>query len=121
VALSAVIGHTNGFERWLGARLLLRTERPVPLDEGLLLGDGRFRYLDGKTGKETLSEPLMRPIAGKGTSQDWVIPLVQRLIREGKQAIVFRETKGKTRGCANYLAQALGLPPAASALSMMWW
>ena len=74
VALSAVIGETNGFERWLDARLLRRTERPVPLDEGLLLGDGRFRYLDGRTGEEVTSEPLIRRAFGKGTSQDWVIP-----------------------------------------------
>ncbi|MFX7926572.1 hypothetical protein ABTK22_19715, partial [Acinetobacter baumannii] len=37
IALSAVIGDTNGLEQWLGARLLRRTERPVPLEEGLLL------------------------------------------------------------------------------------
>ena len=46
IALSAVIGDTNGLERWLGARLLRRTERPVPLDEGILMADGRFRYVD---------------------------------------------------------------------------
>ena len=34
IALSAVIGDTNGLERWLGARLLRRTERPVPLERG---------------------------------------------------------------------------------------
>ena len=52
IALSAVIGDTNGLERWLGARLLRRTERPVPLDEGILLADGRFRYVDasGRSG-----------------------------------------------------------------------
>ena len=50
IALSAVIGDTNGLERWLGGRLLRRVERPVPLDEGALCCDGRFRYLDGDTG-----------------------------------------------------------------------
>ena len=119
IALSAVIGDTNGLERWLDARLLRRTERPVPLDEGLLLGDGSFRYLDGKTGKETRSTPLIHRVFGKGSSQDWVIPLVQRLVGEGKQVIVFREVKGETRGCANYLAEALGLPPASSAIGML--
>jgi len=119
VALSAVIGNANGFERWLGARLLRRTERPVPLDEGLLLRDGRFRYLDGKSGEEVISDPVIRPVIGKGSSQDWVIPLVQRLVREGKQVIVFRETKGEARGCANYLANALGLSPAHDALAML--
>ena len=120
VALSAVIGNTNGFERWLGARLLRRTERPVPLDEGLLLRDGRFHYLDGKTGAETVSASLIRPIVGgKGSSQDWVIPLAQLLIHEGRQIIVFRETKGEARGCANYLAESLGLPPATAALQTL--
>ena len=36
IALSAVIGDTNGLERWLGGRLLRRNERPVPLDEGIV-------------------------------------------------------------------------------------
>src|SRR5439155_20681163 len=46
ILLSAVIGDTNGLERWLGARLLRRTERPVLLDEGIVRGDGSFRYVD---------------------------------------------------------------------------
>lgn len=33
VALSAVIGNTNGFEHWLHCRALVRTQRPVPLEE----------------------------------------------------------------------------------------
>jgi helicase len=32
VALSAVIGDSNGLERWLDARLVQRTQRPVPLE-----------------------------------------------------------------------------------------
>lgn len=119
VALSAVIGDANGFDRWLGARLLRRIERPVPLDEGLLLQDGSFRYLHGDTGAETRTNPLIHRNFGKGSSQDWVIPLAQRLAAEGKQVIVFRETKGEARGCANYLAENLGLPPAKSAIAAL--
>src|SRR5262249_2256508 len=33
--------------------------------------------------------------------------------------IVFRETKGEARGCANYLAEALRLPPAQVALDAL--
>jgi len=116
IALSAVIGDTNGLERWLGARLLRRTNRPVPLDEGLLLGDGRFRFLDADKNKERVTGPIIRPSYGKGSSQDWIIPLLRKLVQDGQQVIVFRETKGETRGCASYLAQALGLPPATAAL-----
>lgn len=119
IALSAVIGDTNGLEDWLGARLLRRTERPVPLDEGLLLGDGRFRFIDPSSGEERISEPLIRPQLGKGSSQDWIIPLVRKLVSEGQQVIVFRETKGEARGTANYLAAALALPAAADAIAQM--
>jgi replicative superfamily II helicase len=119
IALSAVIGDTNGLERWLGARLLRRTERPVPLDEGLLLSDGCFRYLDAETGVEMKSAPKIQRLFSKGSSQDWVIPLVDKLVSEGKQVIVFRETKGEAKGCALYLAQSLRLPPAAEALAAL--
>jgi helicase len=119
IALSAVIGDTNGLERWLGARLLRRHERPVPLDEGLLRADGRFRYIDSATGKEIISPAIIRPRYEKGSSQDWIIPLVMKLVAEGQQVIVFREQKGQTRGCAKYLAAALGLPPAESAVEQL--
>jgi helicase len=118
IALSAVIGDTNGFERWLGARLLRRTERPVPLREGILRPDCRFRHL-APDGTEQMLEPLVRREHRKGSSQDWIVPLVRHLVGEGKQVIVFRETKGDARGCARYLAQALNLPPAQAALDSL--
>ena len=116
IALSAVIGDTNGLERWLGGRLLRRVERPVPLDEGALCCDGRFRYLDGDTGQERSEQRHIRPHYAEGKHRDWVIPLVQKLVQEGKQVIVFRETTGETRHGAQYLAETLGLPPANDAL-----
>lgn len=119
IALSAVIGDTNGLERWLGAKLLRRVERPVPLDEGLLLSDGSYRFLDAATGEERRSGPIVRRLFGKGSSQDLIIPLVQKLVGEGQQVIVFREQKGETRGCAQYLANALGLPSATEALEQL--
>lgn len=117
VALSAVIGDTSGLERWLGARLLRRTERPVPLDEGILCSDGRFRCLDGDDGQERSSARFIQPIYGQGKHRDWVIPLVGKLVGEGKQVIVFRETTGETRYGAQYLADALRLPSAVEALA----
>lgn len=117
IALSGVIGDTNGLERWLGGRLLRRSERPVPLDEGIVRYDGHFRYLDGDTGQQRVEERFIRPLYGDGKHRDWVIPLVQRLIHEGKQVIVFRETTGETRHGALYLAESLGLPSADAALA----
>lgn len=119
IALSAVIGDTNGLEHWLGARLLRRNERPVPLDEGVLRRDGSFRFISPE-GEEKIVGPIIRPEwSGKQSSQDWVIPLVRKLVREGKQVIVFREIKGEARGCALYLARELGLPPAQTALDAL--
>ena len=82
IALSAAIGDTNGLEGWLGARLLRRTERPVPLDEGILRPDGSFRYLDPAGAEHTV--PCTRRLGLTDTSQDWVIPLVRKLVGEGK-------------------------------------
>jgi helicase len=117
IALSAVIGDTNGLERWLGGRLLRSTKRPVPLDEGIISSNGRFVYMDGDTGREASQEGFIRPLWAEGKHRDWVIPLVRRLVNENKQVIVFRETTGETRHGADYLAQSLGLPSAAEALA----
>jgi helicase len=119
IALSAVIGDTNGLERWLGARLLRRTERPVPLDEGVLRMDGNFRYIESETGSEKLASNFIQPEYRKGSSQDLIIPLVRKLVANDKSVIVFRETKGDARGCAKYLAGSLGLPPALGALDSL--
>lgn len=118
IALSAVIGDTFGFERWLGARLLRKTARPVPLDEGVLCPGGDFRYQD-LSGEEKRESHYVQPRFGKGSSQDYIIPLVQKLVAEGKQVIVFRASKGETRGCAAYLARELGLPPAHAAIAAL--
>lgn len=112
IALSAVVGEFNGFERWLGARVLRRTERPVPLDEGLLRADGSFRYVESDTGVEKIEACYVRREQHNGENKDYIVPLVRRLVDEGKSTIVFRETKGAARGCAGYLAETLDLPPA---------
>jgi hypothetical protein len=100
IALSAVIGDRNGLERWLGGRLLRRVERPVPLDERALCCDGRFRYLDGDTGRQRSEQRYIRPLGAEGKHRDWVIPLVQGLVQEGLQVIVFRETTGEPNASA---------------------
>ncbi|MBZ9735764.1 DEAD/DEAH box helicase [Mesorhizobium sp. CA18] len=120
IALSGVIGDVNGFDRWLGARLLRRDERPVPLEEGLIMGGGDRKYLHAETGEMVEEASIVRPIlSGKNSSQDLIIPLARKLIGEGEQLIVFRENRGATRGCANYLANSLGLPPARDAIARL--
>jgi replicative superfamily II helicase len=118
ICLSAVIGDTGGLERWLDGRHLRHETRPIPLIEGVLNGAGLYRFLD-EDGKVT-SESVITPIwSGKNSSQDLIIPLVAKLVSEGKQVIVFREIKGETVGCAEYLAARLGLPADQEALEAL--
>jgi replicative superfamily II helicase len=120
VALSAVIGETNGLERWLGGGILRTTERPIPLRESVIDVSGTRRVLE-PDGSETVESAYVTPVAGPGSqsSKPWIIPLTRRLIDEGKQVIVFRSTRGETVGTAQYLADALGLTPADSAISRL--
>ncbi len=119
IALSAVIGDTNGLEKWLGARLLRRETRPVPLNEGIIKADGTFRYLESENKNEKLIQGFTHKVARKGGNQDWIIPLVRKLVDEGKQIIVFRTTKGDARGSANYLSESLGLSPSQKVLDAL--
>lgn len=115
VALSAVIGDTNGFERWLGARLLASTERPVPLEEGTLSLGGEFHYI-ASDGSEQRVQRYVTPEYRKGSSQDVIVPLVRQLVAASEKVIVFRETKPIVRSTALYLARSLGLQPAEQVL-----
>lgn len=118
ICLSAVIGDTGGLERWLDGRQLRHEERPVPLVEGVLDGSGQYRHID-EDGAVKAEQVITPEWSGKNSSQDLVIPLVARLVTEGKQVIVFREIKGETVGCAEYLSARLGLPPAQAALDAL--
>ncbi|MCK4956641.1 MAG: DEAD/DEAH box helicase, partial [Candidatus Cloacimonetes bacterium] len=107
-------------EGWLDANLLKTEERPVPLDEGIISSNGDFRFLTSDTNEEKAAPSVVLPIyTRKNSSQNIVIPLVQKIIKDGGQAIVFREITGETMGCANYLANNINLPPATNALSKL--
>lgn len=114
IALSAVLGDLGGLDSWLQANFVRRTDRPVPLAEGVLGPDGSYHHLapDGQEASEQLlpAQPWAEP------GRAMLIPLVSRLVAEGQQVIVFRSTRGAARGCATYLADALQLPPAVDAL-----
>jgi len=117
IALSAVIGDTNGFESWLDARLIRTAKRPVPLDEGLIDMSGTFRYT--AAGQEERIPYYVRPEYRKGSSQDVIIPLVRKLVASGEKVIVFRATKPIVRATAEYLKNNLGLGAAQETLALM--
>lgn len=120
VALSAVIGDTQGLERWLGGGLLQSTHRPVPLREHVVLSDGGLHTLEAD-GTETTTDRFFVPavVSGSQSNKPWVIPLVQKLVGEGKKVVVFRATRGDAVGTAQYLGNALGLPPATDVIEQL--
>lgn len=118
IALSAVIGDTNGLENWLNARLLRTEARPVPLDEGVIGLDETYRYVAPDATQHAIAHYVQREYR-KNSSQDIIIPLVRKLVADGEKIIVFRETKPIVQATANYLAQELGLPPADEAIVLL--
>jgi replicative superfamily II helicase len=122
IALSAVIGDVNYLDEWLGCKLLLTHERPVPLLEGALDRHGVFQYLaqDGTIQiKQLLPTSSIFLRKTKPEKQDVLIPLVQKLASQGEQVLVFRNQKGSSEGCAIYLANELRFPPAQAALQQL--
>jgi helicase len=121
IALSAVIGHTNAFEKWLDCGLLHATERPVPLIEGVMDRTGLFQGADvsGNSTTELLPRAAIRVRRDKPSSQDMIVPLVRKLVADGEKVIVFRNTRGSAAGCAAYLAAELNLPPAETVIEAL--
>lgn len=120
IALSAVIGDINGFERWLGCNLLVTTERPVPLIEGAIDRTGAWTFRREATGLQTeqfLRHGAIQQRRDKPSDQDVLVPLVRHLVQQGEKVIVFRNQRGSSAGAANYLAAELGLPPAANVIA----
>jgi helicase len=114
ITLSAVIGHANSMDRWLGCGLLQTNYRPVPLIEGVMDRSGAFTRL-GPNGPETLQligRHEIRQRRQNPSSQDMIVPLVRSLIEAGEKVIIFRNARGPASGCAEYLASELGLEAA---------
>ncbi|MCA0418024.1 MAG: DEAD/DEAH box helicase [Proteobacteria bacterium] len=121
ITLSAVIGHANEFDRWLGCELLQTDRRPVPLVEGVLDRSGALMR-QGRNGPETvqlLDRFAIRQRGAKPSSQDVIVPLVRQLVAAGEKVIVFRNARGPASGCANYLAAELGLPVAREVIDVL--
>lgn len=122
VALSAVIGDVNKFDAWLGLQLLHTTERPVPLIEGVIDRSGTFQFrdVDGSVKQEQLVPARdIRVRKEKPSAQDVIVPLSASLVAKGEKLLIFRNMRGPAQGCANYLANDLGLPRAQKVLASL--
>jgi helicase len=124
LTLSAVVGGLNNFPEWLKSKPLIRTDRPVPLAEGVLDETGLFRFKapDGEVKSEQLiPRGAIVQRGEKKSSQDVIVPFVKSLLagNPGEKIIVFRNRRGPAEGCANYLSEALSLPCAEEPLSSL--
>ena len=122
IALSAVIGDVNSFDEWLGCDKLTWTRRPVPLTEGVLDRSGIYQMRDpqGVEGEvQLLPRHVIQQRRDEPSAQDVIIPLVRSLVKANEKVLIFRNTRGPAEGCARYLAQELGLPPAQAALDTL--
>jgi len=129
IGLSAVIGHVNQLDRWLGMTVLASDKRPVELQEGILTRDGTFKYrefLSGQVGIEKFPEfvpdpriNLRSPEGRKEYQYRRLAHVVSHLVQQGEQVLIFRKWKGLTRETAFRLGMDLNLPPAQEALSAL--
>ncbi|MGA5298904.1 DEAD/DEAH box helicase [Nucisporomicrobium flavum] len=115
VALSAVLGGLGDLDTWLEAYPLKRTDRPVPLDQGILDRHGWYRYLDGD-GVER-REKVLDDVDEVVNALELLSPLVARLVADGQQVLVVRDTRPAARTTAGQLAAELDLPAAAQTVA----
>jgi len=80
----------------------------VPLVEGVIDYAGTYHFRD-ETGAEQTARGFIQPLYTQG-SRRLLIPLVRRLLSEGKKVIVFRESRAESVACSVYLSRSLGLP-----------
>ncbi|MBS0351486.1 MAG: DEAD/DEAH box helicase, partial [Proteobacteria bacterium] len=112
IALSAVIGDTNKFDSWLNISLLLSSDRPVPLVEGVIDRSGIYQYVDVQGNikeSQLISRDLVKTRNKSPGAQDIIVPLVSQLVTNNETVLIFRNTRGSAQGCAKYLASDLGL------------
>lgn len=126
LALSATIGDRNHFDEWLGLRCLSSTERPVPLEFGVLDRDGVYESVNAagepQPARQLLPRHEIRQRKEKPSSQDVVVPLVRRLLADTashEKILIFRNMRGSAEGCANYVANERVLAPATAVIDAL--
>ena len=96
LALSATVGNSEEIAKWLNAKLVNVSWRPVPLKEGVLYKAGReivIEYKDGETKK----------IRG----EDPIISYSLDVIFKGGQVLIFRSSRKNAETIAKKLAERM--------------
>jgi helicase len=109
IALSASLDELNELDLWLRARLVMSTERPIPLTQAVCDPSGNATVV-GHDG----SLLTRRLVSSQDDRERLLLALCERLVGEGSQALVFRTTVRDTVDTASQLRERLpahGLPP----------
>lgn len=108
IALSASLDELNELDRWLRARLVMSTERPVPLTQAVCDPSGTATLIDrnGQPSSRQMVPPQIDRVI-------LMLALCEQLVGEGSQVLVFRATISNTVETARQLRErfpAHGLP-----------
>jgi replicative superfamily II helicase len=114
IALSASLDDLNSLDQWLDAVVVQETERPIPLEEGVVApGSGRVLIRrGGDLGQHAL-------FGGGADKEDAIGRLCAQLVAEEQQVLVFRSSPAKAYKAAEVVATFLpagGLTPATAGL-----
>jgi replicative superfamily II helicase len=104
IALSAVLGNLNGFDRWLNASLIQVEERPVELRQGILFSNGIFEYKEWNS--KTTNQEVINASDLNG--------LLRYLLQQDEQIIIIKNSVPSTQKLANELAKGFSSLQAAS-------
>ncbi|MEM1663582.1 MAG: DEAD/DEAH box helicase [Pyrobaculum sp.] len=92
IGLSATVGNAEEVAKWLGARLVVSSWRPVPLREGVYY-NGWIYFTDGR-----------RSVQNFGDAE---VSLAIDTVAEGGQALVFTNSRSSTAKLAKTIAKAV--------------
>ena len=96
LALSATVGNSEEIAKWLNAKLVNVSWRPVPLKEGVLYKSGRnvvVEYKDGETKRIRGDDPI--------------ISYTLDVIYKGGQVLIFRSSRKNAETTARKLAERM--------------
>lgn len=104
IALSAVLGNLNGFDKWLGAEVVHNTQRPVELRQGILFSNGTFEYKEWNSNLTGTEQMNVTDLFG----------LVKFLLENDEQIIIIKNSVPQTQELALKLSRSFSMLPAAA-------
>lgn len=112
IGLSAVIGNDGELPKWLNAKFLRATLRPIELQMGYLY-EGSYHYWESNSGLQGEEQWLDQYVGNR--SEDTILA-VKHLLDKQEQALVFMRDRASTRRIAQQLSEIVEPIPAEDAI-----